>query len=171
MRHLRLLLPAVCLALLTGCSVDRYTLKGRVMAGPVAGAQSIRASSADKLTATPVPRAMVRLIIDPDSGLHRQELGVFPCDSQGRFEARDIQAVGVELVTYRLRVEAYAPGHQSLLCETDLPSPGQTLVLRMTKTDPLATPTRAPAPAGARTSDDYLRKTLQESEPYLNGGK
>ncbi len=170
MRHL--LSATVCLALLTGCSVDRYTLKGQVMSGPVAGAQSMRPSAAEQLRGTPVPGAMVRLVVDPDSGLHRQELGLFPCDSQGRFEVRDIQAVGVEMVPYALRIEAYARQYQPLRCDTSLPGPGHTLVLRMTPADGNDGTAPTPRPSdGVRPSDDYLQKTLKEGEPYLNGGK
>ncbi len=176
MRHLNpfafVCLSAIPAVLATGCSVDRYTLQGRVVADPADGADSLSARAAGRLAGRPVPGATVRLVADPDDSLNRRELGVFQCDSEGRFQVRDINAPGVELVPYRLRVDAYAPRHATLHCDTNLPSPGRVLVLRMTPADERTGSRAVPAPTKAAPgNDNYLRNTLRESEPYLSGGK
>lgn len=170
MRHI--LSSLACIALLSACSVDRYTLSGRVVADPRAGVESMRPGKAEKLAARPVQGAMVRLVVDPDDALHRKELGVFACDADGRFTVPGLDAPGVELVPYALRIEAYAPRFAPLRLDTGLPGPGHALVLRMAPSDEPTPQGFAPAPAGSRQSaDDYLRNTLKDGEPYLNGGK
>jgi len=169
MRHF--ILPLFCLALLTGCSVDRYTLQGRVVSDAAAGAESMGAKEAGRLPSRPLPRTVVSLIVDAEDPLHRKELGSFECDANGNFEVRDINAPGVELISYPLRIDAYAQDCAPLHCTAELPGPGHVLVLRMVP-DPGAAGTAPPRPGhAAPKNDDYLQNTLRESEPYLNGGK
>jgi hypothetical protein len=55
--------------------------------------------------------------------------------------------------------------------DTDLPSPGRSLVVRLTsaKGAPQTLPPARPHPNGQ--DNDYLKQTLKDSEPYLTGGK
>lgn len=169
MRHP--LLPFVCLALLTGCSVDRYTLRGRVMTDGFAGATALNPAKADSLAGRPQAGAVVTLVVDPDDSLHRRELGTFECDANGWFEVHDVSAVGVEMLPYQLRVDAFAKHCTPLHCDMPLPGPGKVLVLRLAE-NPEARRTEPPTPPRrANPTDDYLRNTLRESEPYLTGGK
>lgn len=158
---------ALCLAFLAGCSVDRYDIKGRVVVGAAGSAATASTGALDSPALRPVPHAAVRIVMDAADTLNRRDLGVLRCDEQGRFTLRKMNAPGVEVVPYRLHIEAYAPGFAPLQGEVALPSPGRALILRMAEdpTAPGAAPNFFPPPVPEQ--GDPLKDALRDGAPYL----
>ncbi len=166
MRH-ALTAAALAPLLLAACSVDRYDVKGRVVVGTAGSVERISAGRLESPAWRAIPHAAVRVIMDADDTLSRRDLGILRCDAQGFFTLRDLNAPGVELVPYRLRIDGYAPGFAPLHADAALPSPGGALILRMAE-DP-ASPGIPPnlAPERPAPSGDPLKETLKEGAPYL----
>lgn len=120
------LVAVVWLGLLGGCS--GYVLSGKVVQGRASDVTVVRQAD-PRLAGDPVAGAMVRCVLDPNSG-GREVVGQTTTDELGRFEM-PIDALGAGTLEYELLVIARAPKKSPAETIIDLPSGSKRLLVTL----------------------------------------
>ncbi|WP_221435502.1 hypothetical protein [Algisphaera agarilytica] len=153
-RKAAMLFVAGLLVVLVGCSP--YRLQGVVVAGEMPGVEVVNQND-PRLAGTGggVAGASLVVLLDPER-LSPKRVGEGHTDADGRF-ALPIDTFGAGALMLDIELRASRPGYLSVSERMQLPGGNQRVIITVLRGDD---PQKF-------ESDDILRDTLREAEPFL----